>query len=760
MLGSGKGPVPRPPLPPSRHTHIFVSMADRLYELKAALADRYEIKKEIAERRKLGTVVILMVLFAAWGSDPNNNPTPCDRVVGDELAPSRDLYCMTMVAVPGMESVSGTLELGRIPSVFTTNVTQDGRHRFDAILTLDGLPDPTTLGEFNTYVAWAVTPDFSIVDNLGHVSNGTNHLEPIDLNKFRILVSAEVSANGAERSGRLVMRSASASTRMRPPDLMEFLYGAGSFEADGARAPVNGAWIRPPSPPGLTMMPALMMLDAPAVAPYLPSPETDAPAARPFEVVRMEDGDTLYLEAGLVSRSIRGRTFQMYGFNGQYPGPLIWVQQGATITVLFSNAIDMPTAVHWHGIRIENEFDGVPGLTQDPVLPGQSFEYRIRFPDAGIYWYHPHVREDVQQDLGLYGNIMIRSPRPDYFSPANSEQVLILDDILIGDQGLIPYGTEAATHAMMGRFGNQFLINGEPDYSLNVGRGEVVRFFLTNVSNTRTFNLSFGGAPIKVVGTDVGNFEAEEWAESVVIAPAERYIVHVSFPDAGSYAMENRIQAIDHRSGSFFSVVDTLGRVTVSRNVVAPDLATAFETLRSDSYVISDVDRFRELFDKEPDEELILTMETEDLPFVVGRFMQFDSTYFAPVEWAGTMPMMNWASTPDQVRWILRDARTGLENMDIAWDFKVGDVVKIRLSNEREVIHAMQHPIHFHGQRFLIVSQNGVANTNLAWKDTMLLPVGSTADILLDVTNPGNWMVHCHIAEHLETGMMMAFTVN
>ena len=114
----------------------------------------------------------------------------------------------------------------------------------------------------------------------------------------------------------------------------------------------------------------------------------------------------------------------------------------------------------------------------------------------------------------------------------------MLDDILVGDDGLVPLGLESPTHALMGRFGNTFLVNGEPDYRLSVGRGEVVRFFLTNVSNTRTLNLSFGdGARMKVVGGDVGNFEREAWVESVVIAPAERYVVHVRFDRPGPAAL-------------------------------------------------------------------------------------------------------------------------------------------------------------------------------------------------------------------------------
>ena len=121
---------------------------------------------------------------------------------------------------------------------------------------------------------------------------------------------------------------------------------------------------------------------------------------------------------------------------------------------------------------------------------------------------------------------------------------------------------------------------------------------------------------------------------------------------------------------------------------------------------------------------------------------------------------MNWATTGKQVRWILREPSTRRENMEIDWRFKVGDVVKIRLLNDRNALHAMQHPMHIHGQRFLILEQNGVPNDNLVWKDTVLLPVGTTADILLELSNPGRWMLHCHIAEHLESGMKMVFTVD
>src|SRR5690606_1379006 len=140
--------------------------------------------------------------------------------------------------------------------------------------------------------------------------------------------------------------------------------------------------------------------------------------------------------------------------------------------------------------------------------------------------------------------------------------------------------------------------------------------------------------------------------------------------------------------------------------------------------------------------------------------MRMDSTYFHPVEWAGTMPMMDWLPTTAEARWILRERATGRENGDIAWTFDRGDVVRIRLRNERRSLHAMQHPIHLHGQRFLVLARNGVTNDNLVWKDTALVPVGETVDILVEMSNPGRWMLHCHIAEHLEAGMQLVFEVS
>ena len=449
----------------------------------------------------------------------------------------------------------------------------------------------------------------------------------------------------------------------------------------------------------------------------------------------------------------------MFGFNGQYPGPLLQIPQGAEIIVDLMNALDQPSTVHWHGVRLDNRFDGMPGLTQEPVPPGGHFTYRLQFPDAGIYWYHPHVREDVQQELGLYGNMLVRSPRPDYFWPAHREEILMLDDLLVGDDGLVPFGRDAATHALMGRFGNVLLVNGEPRYSLRVARGEVVRFYLTNVSDTRTFNLSFPGARMKVVASDIGNFEREAWVESVVIAPAERYVVHVNFDAGGTVPSFNRVQALDHLFGKLLPRDRHAWPRTRRGDPAERNLESSFATLRADSATQRDIESYRPHFARAPDKALVLAVETKDLPFFTQQIMRLDSIYFTPIEWTGTMPGMNWASTGREIRWVVRDPATGKENMDIDWSFKRGEIVKLHIVNERQSIHGMQHPIHIHGQRFLVLAVNDVPTTNRAWKDTVLIPVGFTVDLLLDLSNPGRWMLHCHIAEHLTSMMMMAFTV-
>jgi suppressor of ftsI len=707
----------------------------------------------------------------------------------DAVQPAPRQYSIELVPGPGIAGGTGRVSLTWAPSPFGVSVSPDGHMVYSLTLVLNGLPAPRTLGPYDTYVAWVAEPlfgtpaaynttpevrdyadrvrwTFRSEQKLGVVANGATDCGPVALDKFLVLITAEESGSVSERRGYVVFRGYSPSTRLQAgghtmlsaglqfdPDRLPPVQESGPVHAHD-----HMMWGMVPPNPALPMIMGPQML-SPAVMPFLPPRKPEIAPAKPWRRMSLRDGDTLRLEAGPVLRKIGAKTFVMYGFNGQYPGPLIDVAQNTTLNVVFTNNTDLPSAIHWHGVRVANANDGAAGLTQALVPPGGTFVYRVRMPDAGVYWYHPHHREDIQQGLGLYGNIIVRSPRADFFGPANREEFMMLGDVLIGANGLFPFGREAANDALMGRIGNTLLINGSRDYRLSVRAREVVRFFLTNASNARTFNFSFGSLPVKVVASDVGKFEREVWTRSVVIAPAERYVVEVQFPDRGTVLLTNRIRAVNHLFGTFYGASDTLGVVTVRGDPVKPDYTASHKRLRVNSDVIADLDRYRKYFERPPDHTLLITLDQTRLPRSIVQSLELDTAYFHPIEWDRTMPMMNGIITSNQARWVLRDTDTGLENMAIRWRFRVGDVAKIRLRNDRSALHAMQHPIHIHGQRFLVLARNGVRNSNLVWKDTALIPAGETVDILLDLSNPGKWMLHCHIAEHLESGMMMAFEV-
>ena len=688
--------------------------------------------------------------------------------------PSAALDCMTLVPAPDFPGARGAIQLRPVPTPFGVAVRADGTPRQRLIARFRGLPEPRSPRNGAAYVAWLYTLSLDSAVKLGQVRNGVIDLGEISRLQFRVLVSAERSPDVRERNGKLILRGTSPSARLMahrdvvqpsaPGALRDNVSGVSDRHAPtmhGAPDTLSRKWRMPPMPagsPGSSM--AGMANLTPEVEPFAPGRGIDPgilALSRPREVVRLADGDTLRLESGLVRRVIRGKTVVMYGFNGQHPGPLIDVARGATIVVQFRNGIDQPSAIHWHGVRLANRFDGVPGVTQDPVAPGATFTYVVRFPDSGVYWYHPHIREDIQQDLGLYGNILVRSTSPGYLAPVNREQVLMLDDLLIDGDRLTPWGAVAPTHALMGRFGNVMLVNGEPRYDLEVRRGEIVRFYLTNASNARLFNLSFPGARMKVVASDVGKFEHEEWVSSIVLAPAERYVVDVEFARPGRSVLINRIQALDHVFGTFSPVADTLGAVRVTDTPATPSYLAEFDRLRRNADVANELAPFRSLLDAPPSHSLFLTMRTRGLPAAISNMLIGIN---APVEWNDGMAMMNWIATGREVTWVLRDPATGKENMDVDWHFRVGQVAKIRVVNDPSSSHAMHHPLHLHGQRFLVVSRDGVPTTNLVWKDTAIIPAGETVDLLVDMANPGRWMIHCHIAEHLGAGMMGVFTVD
>lgn len=666
------------------------------------------------------------------------------------------LYCFELLPPPAFQGIHGHVELLPVNSAFGVTVTPHGAPRYRLVAHITGLPAPRTLGAYTAYVAWAYTVTMDSAITLGAVHEGRVPLGEIAREQFRLIVTAETSANVPERRGRIVLRGTSPGARLLAHrDLMQPVAPGAPVMSGHDHA--AGGWRMPPMLPGVTTaMPGMRHL-TPTGEPWLPLADSALPLAEPRRVIDIRDGDTLRLAARLVRRTIGGRSLAMYGFNGQYPGPLIRAARGATLTVVFTNQLEQPSSVHWHGVRVDNAYDGVPDVTQRAVPPRESFIYRVHFRDNGLYWYHPHVREDIQQDLGLYGNILIHPSGANWLPRVDREEVLAVDDILMDNDGVLPYGADSPTHALMGRWGNVFLVNGEPRYALSVRQGEIVRFYLTNVSSARVYNLAFAGARMKVVASDAGQFEREAWAPSIVIAPAERYVVDVRFDSAGEAPLTNRVQALDHMYGTYSSEVDTLGAVHVALGGVGQATNNdAFATLHVNTDVTAELARYRRYLSRSPDRTLILTLATRDLPPPVAMML---NSLNVPMDWNDGMSMANWVTTGHQVRWIIRDAADHRENMDVRWRFPRGSLVKLRIFNDPTSVHAMAHPIHLHGQRFLVLARNGVPNDNMVWKDTGLIPAGEAVDLLVDMANPGTWLLHCHVAEHMGAGMMSTFTV-
>ncbi len=505
------------------------------------------------------------------------------------------------------------------------------------------------------------------------------------------------------------------------------------------------------------MMPGLEGV-RPAVEAYVPKSSTAplaTPTAMPSTEMRIKNGDTITLATGFVRHAVGGRTLTTFAFNGQSPGPLLRVPQGATFYVRFHNGIDLPATIHWHGVRLDNRFDGSPDMTQPPVRAGGTFVYAVHCPDAGIFWYHEHVREDIGQPMGLFGNLYVEPANQN--GPGTRTAFLMLNDLLLDGDSVVPFGLDAPNFALMGRFGNVLLVNGSPRVRLDAAPGEVVRLLITNASSARTYNLSVGDAPLKLIASDQGPYAHEVMVPSVVIAPGERYVVETHVDKPGDIAIVNAVQTIDHFLGEFSANVDTLGSIHVSGPPVARP--ASFDVLRTDSVTMRSIERLRPQFDKAPDEEIVLTTDIHDLPIPVMQFMSVDTLFRPALEWTDGMADMNWVATGKEVRWVIRDQRTGAENMKIGWHFPVGSVIKLRVFNDPRSLHPMDHPLHLHGQRFLVIARDGEPNPYLVWKDTAIIPVGSTVDLLLDLTNPGTWMLHCHIGEHVAAGMMAPLTV-
>ena len=331
-----------------------------------------------------------------------------------------------------------------------------------------------------------------------------------------------------------------------------------------------------------------------------PSDPTGLATRAEPEIVEIPDGGSISLRVAPITKRIGATTVRMLAYNGSVPGPTIKVREGSEIVVNVENDGDLETTVHWHGLRLDNRYDGTHAV-QRPIEVGESFEYRIEFPDPGAYWYHPHVRQDYGQELGLYGQILVEPTDSDYWAPSHRELALTLDDILIEGGRVAPFSREQATYSAMGRFGNVMLVNGEPGLKLDATAGEVVRFYLTNTANTRVFNIAVRGGRMKLVGGDSGRCEQEEFVESAILGPSERVVLDVLFDTTGEGALEHRTPERTYILASF----------EVGDETVEPGPAEAFAELRTNPDMVAERERIAPYRDADPDKTIAFVAEMD-----------------------------------------------------------------------------------------------------------------------------------------------------
>jgi FtsP/CotA-like multicopper oxidase with cupredoxin domain len=459
---------------------------------------------------------------------------------------------------------------------------------------------------------------------------------------------------------------------------------------------------------------------SPAVAPGpeagggLPDGHADATSAEP---PGFQDGISLteatdrnpdpnIVEIDLEARAasvelVPGTKTDVLSYNGSCPGPLIRAKVGDRIIVHFKNSLSEPTTVHWHGIRVPQAMDGTPA-SQDPVAPGGTFDYDFRVPDAGLYWYHPHMDSAAQVGSGLYGALVVEDPSEG--AAFGDEVIMVLSDIDLLDGGILRPPINDPLVEVFGSEGNTILVNGRNKPRLLARAGLRQRWRVVNAAKTRYFQLALAGHTFVRIGGDGGFIESPVESDMIVLAPGERAdLSMVPRADAGSDVVMRWIP-YDRGYGSAFA---RLPEDMLTLHIDASDPVTP-APLPQHLRTIQPLD-----LSSANTQSVILTYAPKDAGPDSGA-LQINGR---------SSDAMLMANVGDTDIW-------NVEN-HTDWD----------------------HPFHLHGFFFQPLDANGQPIHE--WKDTYNVPANGKRSFVVNYDNrPGDWMFHCHILEHAELGMM------
>jgi FtsP/CotA-like multicopper oxidase with cupredoxin domain len=415
------------------------------------------------------------------------------------------------------------------------------------------------------------------------------------------------------------------------------------------------------------------------------------------------------LEAGVTPIEIvPGKPTNVWAYNGGLPGPLIRANVGDRVIVRFSNKLPQPTTIHWHGVQVPIEMDGVPGISQPDVEPGGSFTYDFIVPDAGLFWYHPHVMSAAQVGFGLYGALLVDDP--DDRLRSMDELILVLGDIAVDEEtgAMHPPTSGGILGTLFGREGNYTLVNGRRHPTLAIRDGALQRWRIVNTAKSRYFKLALGDAqPFTLIGVDGGLLEYSEARGYLVLAPGERMDVLVAPRFQSREPLVLTTLPFDRGFGSTeFRSSDDLLTFTAAPLPSAP-------------------------------------------PVPVPRVAR------------AIRPMTSAGATPIRLDLVLNKSQGAFAIQ--GGPFWRGSAVRAAIGETQfwtitnKAVWA--HPIHLHGFFFQVVDEAGIPVRPLAWKDTISVPADATVRVLVRFDRPGSWMYHCHILDHAEAGLMSTVDV-
>jgi len=442
--------------------------------------------------------------------------------------------------------------------------------------------------------------------------------------------------------------------------------------------------------------------------PSLQPPDWDAGLKLPEAVDLNRDPHILEinLEASVAPIEIRpGARIEAWTYNGGVPGPLIRLRVGDRLIVHFSNKLPNPTTVHWHGLRVPIQMDGVPEHSQPEVQPGASFTYDFVVPDAGLFWYHPHVMSAAQVGFGLYGALLVEDPSEGV--GVADELVLVLSDIAISEAGkLEPPDSGGSTAMAFGREGDDVLVNGRTLPQLKVRSGAPQRWRVVNAAKSRYFQLSLPGHTFTRIGGDSGLLEYPVTQDYVLIATGERADVIVT--PRGTPGADLTLTSPLHNRG--------YGSIEYR---VQPDL---------------------------------LTLHVTDLPPHAGSSLPALKRAIEPLSTAGATSV-NIELTLTQHADL--SFEYGINGAPFAANRPVpatlGETQIWTVTNKTK----WSHPFHLHGFFFQVLDKQGAPVHPLAWKDTVNVPRDETVRFVVRFdARAGSWMYHCHILDHADGGLM------